>query len=152
MQKGSYQKLFYYNMPVNFLCIKFYHFFMTFLFCPWLNFKSVLSFIVFFLKKEVKTMHTCRSLHLDKVHCKAQDFIEVQWYFNCLLRVFYNFLWTINTEVIILIIITIIIIIMIIVMIVIMITITIITIMIIIIIIIVTINENRLSYRFSDHK
>ena len=38
-----------YNMPVNFLCSMFYHFYVALLFCTWVNFRSVLSFIVIFV-------------------------------------------------------------------------------------------------------
>ena len=41
-------KVVFYNMPVIFLCSIFYHFYVTFWFCSWINFKSVLSFIVIF--------------------------------------------------------------------------------------------------------
>ena len=37
-----------YNTPVIFLCIIFYHFYVTCLFCLWMNFTSVLSFIIIF--------------------------------------------------------------------------------------------------------
>ena len=42
-------KVVFYNMSVNFLCSMFYHFYVALLFYTWVNFRSVLSFIVIFV-------------------------------------------------------------------------------------------------------